>query len=188
MELLGEGQRDWRVALIDTGVWRNIGERLWAVREHVRGERIFLANYSDGLTDVDLDDMIARFEASNKVACFLAVRPPLTYHLADIADDGRVREFRSSSRADIWINGGYFLMRGEIFDYMHEHEELVLEPFDRLIAEDKLMAYKHEGFWRSMDTLRDWQALQEMVEHGDMPWLSESRSRRNAEPPMAQML
>lgn len=186
VELLGESQKDWRVSLIDTGVWRNIGERLWAVRDHVRGEKIFLANYSDGLTDVDLDDMVARFEASGKIACFLAVRPPLTYHLADIAEDGHVREFRSSARADIWINGGYFLMRGEIFDYMNEHEELVLEPFERLIAENKLMAYKHEGFWRSMDTLRDWQSLQEMVEHGDMPWFNGSRLRRDAELRMVQ--
>ena len=170
VEVLGELQKDWRISLIDTGIWRNIGERLWAVRNQVRNEKIFLANYSDGLSNVDLDDMIEKFEASGKIACFLAVRPPLTYHLADIAEDGRVREFRSSDRSDIWINGGYFLFRGEIFDYMRESEELVLEPFSRLIADDMLMAYKHEGFWRSMDTLRDWQALQEMVERGEMPW------------------
>lgn len=170
VELLSEMSRDWRVTLIDTGIWRNIGERLWAVREHVRKEEIFVANYSDGLTDVDLDDMTARFKASGKIGCFLAVRPPLTYHLADIAEDGHVREFRTSDRSDIWINGGYFLFRSEIFDYMREGEELVIEPFERLIKDDMLMAYKHDGFWRSMDTLRDWQALQDMVEKGDMPW------------------
>lgn len=170
VRILDENPKDWRVTLIDTGIWRNIGERLWAVRNFVKGEEIFLANYSDGLTDVDLDDMLARFRASGKLASFLAVRPPLTYHLADIAGDGRVREFRTSTTSDIWINGGYFLFRGEIFDYMREGEELVLEPFARLIAEDKLMAYKHEGFWRSMDTLRDWQALEDMVEKGNMPW------------------
>lgn len=76
----------------------------------------------------------------------------------------------------MWINGGYFLMRPEIFDYMREGEELVLEPFSRLISEDKLMAYKHEGFWRSMDTLRDWQTLEAMVERGDMPWIGDDGS------------
>ncbi|KQY26667.1 glucose-1-phosphate cytidylyltransferase [Rhizobium sp. Root482] len=172
IEMLGEMQRDWRITLIDTGIWRNIGERLWAVRDQVKNERMFLANYSDGLCDVDLDDMIEKFEASGKLACFLAVRPPLTYHLADIEQDGRVRQFRSSQTSDIWINGGYFLMKPEIFDYMRESEELVLEPFTRLIADDLLMAYKHEGFWRSMDTLRDWQSLQEMVDRGEMPWIS----------------
>jgi glucose-1-phosphate cytidylyltransferase len=170
VRILDENPKDWRVALIDTGIWRNIGERLWAVRNFVKGEEIFLANYSDGLTDVDLDDMLARFRASGKLASFLAVRPPLTYHLADIAGDGRVREFRTSTTSDIWINGGYFLFRGEIFDYMREGEELVLEPFARLIAEDKLMAYKHEGFWRSMDTLRDRQTLEDMADRGQMPW------------------
>lgn len=113
---------------------------------------------------------LERFRASGKIACFLAVRPPLTYHLADIAEGGDVRAFRTSNTSDIWINGGYFLFRKEIFDYMREGEELVLEPFGRLIAENQLMAYKYEGFWRSMDTLRDWQTLEDMVEKGDMPW------------------
>ncbi len=132
---------------------------------------MFLANYSDGLSDVDLDDMKQRFEKWE--ACLLpAVRPPLTYHLADIAEDGAVHAFRTSNTSDIWINGGYFLFRKEIFDYMREGEELVLEPFTRLIADNQLMAYKYEGFWRSMDTLRDWQTLEDMVEKGDMPWKS----------------
>jgi glucose-1-phosphate cytidylyltransferase len=131
---------------------------------------MFLANYSDGLSDVDLDDMKQRFEKSGKLACFLAVRPPLTYHLADIAEDGAVHAFRTSNTSDIWINGGYFLFRKEIFDYMRSGEELVLEPFSRLIKDGKLMAYKHEGFWRSMDTLRDRQTLEDMADRGQMPW------------------
>ncbi|MGE0830492.1 MAG: glucose-1-phosphate cytidylyltransferase [Hyphomonadaceae bacterium] len=170
VEVLGEQKEDWRVTLIDTGIWRNIGERLWAVREHVQNEEMFCANYSDGLSDVDLEDMIAKFKASDKVACFLAIRPPLTYHIADIAEDGRVRQFVTSDRSEIWINGGYFLLKPAIFDYMKEGEELVIEPFSRLIAENKLMAYKHTGFWRSMDTLRDRQMLEDMIEKGNMPW------------------
>ena len=170
VEVLGQAEEDWRVTLIDTGIWRNIGERLWAVREHVQGEEIFLANYSDGLTNVNLDEMIDRFKRSDKIACFLAIRPPLTYHLADINDDGRVERFRTSDHSEIWINGGYFLFRQEVFDYMREGEELVLEPFSRLIQADRLMAYKHEGFWRSMDTLKDRQILEDMVEQGKMPW------------------
>lgn len=170
VELLSEIKEDWRISLIDTGIWRNIGHRLWAVRDHVKDEEIFLANYSDGLTDVDLDDMIDTFKKSNKIASFVAIRPPLTYHLADIDLNGKVREFRSSDCSDIWINGGYFIFRREIFDYMKEGDELVLEPFRRLIEADKLMAFKHEGFWRSMDTLKDRQILEDMVEQGNMPW------------------
>lgn len=167
----GEGDDDnWRIAMIDTGVWRNIGGRLWAVRDHVKDEPMFLANYSDGLTDANLDDVIETFKKSNKVACFLAVHPPATYHLANIDSDGRVKEFITSDQSDIWINGGYFVLKPEVFDYMNEGEELVVEPFKRLIDEDKLMAYRHEGFWRSMDTLRDRQVLEDMIEKGDMPW------------------
>jgi len=132
---------------------------------------MFLVNYSDGLTDIDLNVMIERFKQSGKVACFLATRPPITFHLADIDQDGEVKAIRVSDKSDMWINGGYFIMRPEIFDYMDESDqELVIEPFTRLIAEDKLMAYKHEGFWRCMDTLKDRQVLQEMIERGDMPW------------------
>jgi glucose-1-phosphate cytidylyltransferase len=170
VELLGRPEEEWRVTLLDTGIWRNIGQRLWAVRDHVKGEEMFLANYSDGLTDVNLDHMIETFKKSGKLACFLAVRPPLTYHLADIAEDGSVAAFRSSDRSNIWINGGYFILRPEIFDYMREGEELVLEPFSRLIAEDQLLAYRHDSFWRSMDTLRDRQILEDLVEQGEMPW------------------
>jgi glucose-1-phosphate cytidylyltransferase len=170
VEFLSEVQEDWRITLIDTGIWRNIGQRLWAVREQVKDEEIFHANYSDGLTDVDLEDMQEKFIKSGKIGCFVAIRPPLTYHIADIDDEGSVREFRSSDRSEIWINGGYFIFRKEIFDYMREGEELVLEPFTRLIEDGQLMAYQHRGFWRSMDTLRDRQVLEDMVEQGNMPW------------------
>jgi glucose-1-phosphate cytidylyltransferase len=170
VEVLNGRREDWRVALIDTGIWRNIGERLWAVKDHVRNEEMFCANYSDGLCDVDLNEMVRKFKASGKLACFLAVRPPLTYHLADIDEDGNVRKFVTSDRSEIWINGGYFLLKPQIFEYMREGEELVIEPFTRLIADNQLMAYKHEGFWRSMDTLRDRQMLEDMIEKGNIPW------------------
>jgi glucose-1-phosphate cytidylyltransferase len=137
---------------------------------------MFLANYSDGLTDVNLDHMVEAFKKSGKLACFLAVRPPLTYHLADIASDGSVQAFRPSNRSNIWINGGYFIMRPEVFDYMREGEELVLEPFNRLIADDQLLAYRHDSFWLPMDTLRDRQVLEDLVEQGQMPWRKREES------------
>lgn len=172
--LLNDPQEDWRVTLIDTGIWRNIGERLWAVREHLQDEEMFLANYSDGLTDAPLQDMIETFRKSDKLACFMAVRPPLTYHIADIDPSGAVKQFISSDRSEIWINGGYFIFKRGIFDYIREGEELVLEPFRRLIEDDKLLAYKHDGFWRSMDTLKDRQSLEDMIEHGKMPWVPQA--------------
>jgi glucose-1-phosphate cytidylyltransferase len=81
-----------------------------------------------------------------------------------------VHRIRSSQESETWINGGYFIFRNTIFDFIREGEELVLEPFNRLIEGGHLMAYRYEGFWRAMDTLRDRQVLEEMVERGDMPW------------------
>ena len=170
VEIIGERPPDWQVTLIDTGIWRNIGERLIAVKRFVEDEDIFLANYSDGLTDAPLPEMIARFKASGKIGCFLAVHPQVSFHLAKFDQHGTVQRIHSSNESDVWINGGYFIFRREIFDYIQDGEELVLEPFDRLIKTGNLMVYKYDGFWRAMDTLRDRQLLEEMVERGETPW------------------
>lgn len=172
VEYLGEGLPDWRVTLVDTGIWRNIGQRLLAVREHVKDEEMFLANYSDGLSDAPLTDMIDLLERSGKIGCFLAVRPPLTFHLVDFDQAGNVERFRASEHSDIWINAGYFVFRNKIFDYIREGEELVVEPFQRLIDDGQLIAYRHDGFFRAMDTLKDKQTLEDMTERGQMPWVS----------------
>jgi glucose-1-phosphate cytidylyltransferase len=170
IDILGEQPPDWKVTLVDTGMWRNIGQRLLAVRHLVENEEIFLANYSDGLSDAPLPEMIDQFVKSGKIACFIAVHPPFNFHLVEFGNADTVRRFRSSNESQIWINGGYFIFRNKIFDYINEGEELVLEPFNRLIEGGHLMAYKYEGFWRAMDTLRDRQVLEEMVERGEMPW------------------
>jgi glucose-1-phosphate cytidylyltransferase len=141
-----------------------------AVRHLVEDEEIFLANYSDGLTDAPLGDMIDRFKRSDKIGCFIAIHPPISFHLAEFDERGAVQRLRSSQQSEIWINGGYFIFRNKIFEYIRKGEELVLEPFNRLIEGGHLMAYKYEGFWRAMDTLRDRQVLDDMVERGEMPW------------------
>jgi glucose-1-phosphate cytidylyltransferase len=170
VELLGEQPPDWRITLVDTGVWRNIGERLFAVKHLLVGEDMFLANYSDGLTDAPLEDMIAKFKQSKAIGCFIAVHPPFNFHIVEFNDSDVVHRLRTSQESEIWINGGYFIFRGEIFEHIRDGEELVLEPFKRLISAGLLMGYKYEGFWRAMDTLRDRQVLEEMVERGETPW------------------
>jgi glucose-1-phosphate cytidylyltransferase len=170
IEILGDSQKDWRVALIDTGIWRNIGQRLTAIRSQVEGEEMFFANYSDGLCDVDLVEMTAKFTASNKLGCFLAVRPSFSLHLVQMDVDGKVERIKASQDADLWINGGFFIFRKEVFDYIEEGDELVEAPFRRLIEADQLMAFRHEGFWRPMDTLKDKQVLEDLVDRGTLPW------------------
>lgn len=174
VEFLGEAPTDWRVTLVDSGIWRNIGQRLLAVREHVKDEEMFLANYSDGLSNVPIQNMIDLLEETGKTACFMAVRPQLTFHFVEFDDKDQVQRLRPSHDSNIWVNGGFFVFRKRIFDYIQEGEELVHEPFSRLIAEGELIAYRHTGFFRAMDTLRDRQILEEMVERGEMPWLLES--------------
>jgi len=100
----------------------------------------------------------------------IAIHPPITFHLAEFDEQGVVQQMRASQESEIWINGGYFIFRKEIFDYIQEGDELVIQPFKRLIERGELMAYKYEGFWRAMDTLRDRQVLEEMIERGDVPW------------------
>jgi glucose-1-phosphate cytidylyltransferase len=170
VEIIGDPPPDWRITLVDTGISRNIGERLVAIRHLVEDEEIFLANYSDGLTDAPLPDMIDRFRKSNKIGCFIAIHPPISFHLAEFDKQGVVQRLRASHETDIWINGGYFIFRNKIFDYIQEGEELVHQPFNRLIKDGQLMVYKYEGFWRAMDTVRDRQILEDMIERGDMPW------------------
>jgi len=114
--------------------------------------------------------MIDRFKRSNKIGCFIAVHPPINFHLAEFDDQSNVTKLRSSQESGIWINGGYFIFRNEIFDYIRDGDDLVLAPFSRLIEKELLLAYKYEGFWRAMDTLRDRQVLEEMLERGEVPW------------------
>jgi len=166
------------VTLVETGRLSNLGERLCAVKDLVKNDEMFMANYSDGLTDVNLDEVLERFRRSGKVACFLAVRPPLTYHVADMAEDGSVRAMKPARQSEILINGGYFIFRPEIFDYMRDGEELVVEPFQRLIEADQLMAFRHEGFWQSMDTVRDRALLEDLVAKGCMPWKAHSNAKQ----------
>lgn len=169
IELASNDISDWKITFVDTGLHANVGQRLMAVRKYVEDEEIFLANYADGLTDLHLPDMIDSFEASDNVASFLAVPPSQSFHLVDVEDDGEVSSIRSVSESDLLINGGYFALRHEIFDYMYPGDELVLEPFARLIKEHKLRGYRYDRFW-VMDTFKEQQQLSDLAETGCAPW------------------
>ena len=170
VELLGSDIHDWRITFADTGLQANIGQRLRAVQRHVAGEEVFLANYGDVLTDAPLPELVADFLRQDKVAAFVAVKPTYTFHVVSMRDDGTVEQIDDVRVADIWINGGYLILRQEIFDYLGEGEELVQEPFQRLIKQDLLTAYRYEGFWAPMDTLKDLQQLEQMYETGRPAW------------------
>ncbi|HEX7968451.1 MAG TPA: sugar phosphate nucleotidyltransferase [Stellaceae bacterium] len=170
VELLQKDIEDWRITFVDTGLHANIGERLMAVRSFLRDEDVFLANYSDGLTDFPLPTMIGDFLCSDNVATFLSVRPTSTFHFVSRREDGRVTAIDDVKSADAWINGGFFVLRRSIFDYMEAGDELVVEPFQRLITEGKLSTHAYEGFWRCVDTFKDLQALEALHAKGRPPW------------------
>ena len=141
IELMNRDISDWRITFADTGVNANIGQRLMAVRNYLRGEETFLANYADGLTDMHLPSVIERFESGGKIANFVSVRPNLSFHAVSARPDGRVSEIKPVMDTDLRINGGFFLFRREIFDYMRPGEELVQEPFDRLLRANRLLTH-----------------------------------------------
>jgi glucose-1-phosphate cytidylyltransferase len=170
IELLNQDIQDWRIALIDTGPEASVGQRLLAVKAQVEDESIFLANYADGLTDAPLDELIEDFARRDAVAGFVAVRPPQTFHVLSVREDGSVEGITHVRNADIWMNGGYFMFRSSIFDYLRPGEELVEEPFQRLIEQGRLISYRHDGFWRAMDTLKEMNELRELYESGRSPW------------------
>jgi len=161
---------DWKITFVETGTESSIGERLLAMREHVADDEYFLANYADGLTDMHLPDLTEFGQQQNTVGSFLAVRPSQSFHQVLVDPDGRVDSFRAIQDADVWMNGGYFLFRREIFDYLLPGEDLVEEPFDRLLEAGQLSAMKYDGFWACMDTYKEMQKFEERFVQDDMPW------------------
>ena len=160
---------DWKITFVDTGLRANIGQRLKAVEKYLAGEEMFLANYSDGLTDSPLPEMVDGLVKSGKVASFLCAKPSQSFHVAELGPDNSVRSIQSVRKSDIRINAGFFVFRKEIFDYMRPGEELVVEPFQRLIAENKIIGYPSDHFW-CMDTFKEHQELTDMYHLGTTPW------------------
>jgi glucose-1-phosphate cytidylyltransferase len=170
LELMGTDIHDWKITFVETGTTSNVGQRLKAVEKLVRDEPEFLANYSDGLSDLPLEVHIDRFRKHEAIASFVSVRPNLSYHVVSSGPNGLVTGIQELRRAPIRINGGFFVLRNEIFDYLHAGEELVCEPFQRLITRGRLSAYEYEGLWMSMDTFKDRQQLEDIYARGSAPW------------------
>lgn len=170
VQLLRSDISDWTITFVDTGLTSNLAQRLTAVRPHLEGEEWFLANYSDGLTDLHLPALIDQFHETDSIATFLGVRPRQSFHLMDSDDDGWVNQMTPIATANLWMNAGFFALRHEIFSYIREGEELVVEPFCRLIRERRLTSHKYDGFWASMDTYKEKQTLDDLYHRGGAPW------------------
>jgi glucose-1-phosphate cytidylyltransferase len=163
---------DWRITLVDTGLHSAIGERLRRVRRFVDGEEMFMANYADVLTAAPLPDIVERFKASSAVASLLAVPPQSSHHVVDIGDDGIITQVTPMQDLRQWENGGYFVLRPEIFDYLHEGEDLVEDALmRRLVPQRRILAYAYKGYWSPADTVKERAQLEEMYYRGNCPWM-----------------
>jgi glucose-1-phosphate cytidylyltransferase len=169
-QLLKSDIEDWRITFVETGLHSNVGQRLKAVQKYLEGEEAFLANYSDAVTDLHLPGLVDFFTKRRKIGCFLAVKPFGTFHVVSTSAEGYVKNICHVGQSGIRINGGFFVFKNGIFDYINEGEDLVDEPFQRLIKRSELAAYEYDGFWANLDTFKDKQWLDELASKGKAPW------------------
>jgi glucose-1-phosphate cytidylyltransferase len=177
VELHASDVQDWEITFIDTGLHANVGQRLKAVQSHLQGEDVFLANYADGLSDIQLPRYVDSFRRHDQIASFACVKPSQSFHVVSINGDDTVEAIGPARGADLWINGGFFILRHEIFDYLRGDDDLVEGAFQRLLARSQLLAYRHHGFWACMDTYKEQQQLESLFAAGDPPWAVWSRSK-----------
>jgi glucose-1-phosphate cytidylyltransferase len=161
---------DWKITFADTGLRANIGQRLLAVRKYLEDEELFLANYTDGVTDLDFLKYLDFARGRDKIATFVSVKPNLSYHVAKTGPDGVVTAIQEVTQSGIRINAGFFVLKRDIFKYIRAEDELVIEPFQRLIEDQQLAAFEYDGFFAAMDTFKDKQRLDDLYESGQPPW------------------
>ncbi len=180
VELLDSDISDWTITFIDTGMDTPIGERLRRVRPYLEDDEVFLANYGDVLTDAPMNQIIDGFLPTTAVGSLLAVRPQDSFHVVAIGADCLVSGFQPVADKSFRINGGYFVLRQEIFDYMGPDQDLVMDACVNAAAHGRMRAVEYDGFWAPMDTLKERTILEDMYRHGECPWAlwREDRNRR----------
>ncbi|MDA8045724.1 MAG: glucose-1-phosphate cytidylyltransferase [Actinomycetota bacterium] len=171
LELFNTDISDWTITFVDTGLNSPIGERLRRVRRFVENEPVFMANYADVLTDAPLPDMIEHFESSGAIASLLAVPPQSSHHAVDIADDGVITRVTPMRDLRHWENGGYFILRPDIFQELRPDEDLVEDALVRLVRRGEVLAYPYKGYWSPADTVKERAQLDEAYHRASCPWM-----------------
>lgn len=163
-------EQDWTVELIDTGVDTLTGGRIKRLQPYI-GDETFMLTWGDGVSNVDLNALLKFHRSHGKLATLTAVRPPARFGHLDFSN-GQVAEFTEKPQTrEGWINGAFFVLQPEIFDYIDgDSTQWEREPLENLARDGQLMAYQHQDFWQCMDTLRDKRLLQKLWDMGDAPW------------------
>lgn len=161
---------NWIINLIDTGIQTQTGGRVKRLKEWI-GNETFMLTYGDGLSNININELVAFHKKHKKLATVTAVHPPARFG-GLVLEQNRVIEFTEKNQAkEGWINGGFFVLEPEVFDYIDNDQTLwEKEPLERLSAEGELMAYFHDGFWQPMDTLREYKQLEAQWQSGEAPW------------------
>ncbi len=181
IELHGRDLDDWKITFVDTGLNSNIGQRLLRARKYLIDDEVFLANYADALSDLPFNEHLEMFlSQGTSVASFAAVIGNQSFHFVNTDENNVVTRIASMREHQLWINGGFFIFRRDIFDYINEGEELVEAPFARLVAQRKLMAYPWAGFWHCMDTPKDKMTFDQMEASGACQWKVWQEQRASA--------
>ncbi|AKU15930.1 glucose-1-phosphate cytidylyltransferase [Luteipulveratus mongoliensis] len=171
IELMSTDISDWRITFVDTGLTTEIGERLRRVRPHLGADDTFLAHYGDVLTDAPLNEFIDTFERHDAAGSLMAVPPPGSFHLVRTGDDDlHVAGFQSARDLPMRINGGFFILRQEIFDFLEEGEDLVTDACAKAARAGRMLALPYDGFWAPMDTLKERATLEDLYRSGESPW------------------
>ncbi len=160
---------DWSVTISDTGVTTQTGGRIHKIKKYVDGDT-FLCTYGDGLTDLDMKKLVEFHHSHGKIATVSVAKPLSRFGVLEINEENRVRKFREKPQADNWVNIGFFVFNVKIFEFLDEESILEGLPLGNLAKLGELMAYKHEGFWQSMDTFREMTILNDMWKSGQAPW------------------
>jgi glucose-1-phosphate cytidylyltransferase len=172
VQVLDNFVEPWKVTLIDTGLNTLTGGRIKRVQKYVEDEP-FLLTYGDGVTDLDIQETIDFHNASDKIITVTGYKPSGKFGALDITKDGEVSSFMEKPAGDgNWINAGYFVCNPEVFNYIKDGDNSIFErqPLETIAAEGKMNAFKHIGFWKPMDTMRDNIELNEMWDKGKAPW------------------
>lgn len=161
---------NWEVSLIDTGENTMTGGRLLRIKHRIKDT--FLMTYGDGLSDINIGELIDFHKSHGKIATITAVNPPGRFGVLDIDNNMNVRKFKEKPDSSNWINGGFFVLDPQIFDYLNNSDNTIFEkePLVNLAKDGELKAYKHKGFWKPMDTMKDKGELQNMWDSGCAPW------------------
>jgi glucose-1-phosphate cytidylyltransferase len=162
---------DWRVTFIDTGENTMTGGRVKRLAPHLQKDEEFMITYGDGVTDLDIAELVAFHKRSGCAATVTGVRPLARFGELIVKGDRVIRFAEKPDQGDAWINGGFFVMTPRIFDYIEGDSTLLeREPLERLAADGQLAVFKHAGYWQPMDTYRDMQHLNELWQSGKAPW------------------